>query len=97
MTKTPKRRKYKSRKPQADPFVPKLSRQEFREQAMPLTVKLDAANHNDVLSKPAMPREFSTGGLGWSLTNRTYLKVGEKFVLCQVSLNIMVVGGKHVE
>jgi hypothetical protein len=41
-------------------------------------------------------KEFSTGSLGWYLTGKTNLKVGEKTVSVQIGMNLTIVGSKEL-
>jgi hypothetical protein len=41
-------------------------------------------------------KEFSTGSLGWYLTGKTNLKVGEKSVSVQIGMNLTIVGSKEL-
>ncbi len=41
-------------------------------------------------------KKFSTGSLGWYLTGKTSLKVGEKSVSVQIGMNLTIVGSKEL-
>jgi hypothetical protein len=40
------------------------------------------------------PRTFSTGSLGWNFSGKLPIKVGDKTLKIQASINLMVVGSK---
>lgn len=42
----------------------------------------------------AAPRQFSTGSIGWMMNGKVNVIVDGKPVLCQVGMNIIVVGSK---
>jgi hypothetical protein len=67
-----------------------VSRGEFTEKAKPLEVVIDG---NKMI---AAPREFSTGSLGWNISNKTTLMIGDKPVTVQIGLNVTVVGSKEL-
>jgi len=44
----------------------------------------------------AQVKEFSTGSLGWYLTGKTNLKMGDKVVSVQIGMNLTIVGSKEL-
>lgn len=42
----------------------------------------------------ALPKEFKTGSLGWSLTTKLRLPLGDQEVNCQIGLNMTIIGSK---
>jgi hypothetical protein len=41
-------------------------------------------------------KEFSTGSLGWYLSGKTTIKVGDSVVTAQIGLNLTIVGSKDL-
>ncbi len=68
-----------------------LTKEEFLEAAKALNVTLDGQRLT------AGVKEFSTGSFGWNLSGKVTIEVGEESVVCQVGLNIIVVGSKPEE
>ena len=67
-----------------------VTRGEFLENAQPVEVVING------IPITADVKEFSTGSLGWYLTGKTNLKVGEKSVSVQVGMNLTIVGSKEL-
>lgn len=67
-----------------------VTRSEFREQAQPVTVKINGA------AMTALPKEFSTGSLGWHLNGKAILEVGGKQVSVQIGMNLTIIGSKEL-
>lgn len=67
-----------------------VSRQEFKEKAKPVEVVIDG---NKMIGAP---REFTTGSLGWNISSKMTLMVGDTAVTVQVGLNLTVVGSKEL-
>lgn len=67
-----------------------VSRAEFKEKAKPVEVVIDG---NKLL---AVNREFSTGSLGWNISNKMTIMVGDTPVTVQVGLNLTIVGSKEL-
>jgi hypothetical protein len=67
-----------------------VTRQEFAEKAKPVEVIIDG---NKMM---AVNREFSTGSLGWNISNKMTIMVGDKAVTVQVGLNLTIVGSKDL-
>jgi hypothetical protein len=67
-----------------------VSRKEFKEKAKPVEVVIDG---NKLVGAA---REFSTGSLGWNISNKMTLQVGDKSVTVQVGLNLTIVGSKDL-
>lgn len=67
-----------------------VSRAQFRAQAQPVEVVING------IPMTADVKEFSTGSLGWYLTGKTNLKVGDKSVSVQIGMNLTVVGSKDL-
>ena len=44
----------------------------------------------------AAAREFSTGSLGWNISNKMTIQIGDKAVTVQVGLNLTIVGSKDL-
>lgn len=69
---------------------PLSTRAEFRENAKPVSVKI-----NDI-PLIADVKEFSTGSLGWYLNGKAVVDVGGKSVTVQIGLNLTIVGSKEL-
>lgn len=69
---------------------PLTTREEFREKAQPVTVKINDS------TLEAVVKEFSTGSLGWYLNGKTMIDVGGKLVTVQIGLNLTIVGSKDL-
>jgi hypothetical protein len=67
-----------------------ITRNEFRAGARAVGVKVGA---KDLL---AVAKEFSTGSLGWNVNDKVLMEVGGRQVMCQVGLNITVIGSKEL-
>ena len=67
-----------------------VTRAQFRADAKPVEVVVNG------IPMTAEVKEFSTGSLGWYLTGKTNLKVGEKNVSVQIGMNLTVVGSKDL-
>jgi hypothetical protein len=68
-----------------------ISRDHFRQHAKELKVTIAG------VPMTAEPKEFSTGSLGWNINGKVQLDVGGRLVLCQVGLNLTVVGSKSAQ
>ena len=67
-----------------------ISRQEFKEKGKPIEVIIDG---NKMIGAP---REFSTGSLGWNISSKMTMMIGEHAVTVQVGLNLTIVGSKEL-
>ena len=67
-----------------------VTRAGFTEKATPVEVVVNG------IPMTADVKEFSTGSLGWYLTGKTNLKVGEKTVSVQIGMNLTIVGSKEL-
>lgn len=67
-----------------------VTRQQFTQTAKPIEVLIDG---NKML---AVVKEFSTGSLGWNISNKMTIMVGETPVTVQVGLNLTIVGSKEL-
>ena len=67
-----------------------VSRQQFKDKGKPVEVVIDGTK------MIAAPREFSTGSLGWNISNKMTLIIGDKPVIVQVGLNLTIVGSKEL-
>ena len=68
-----------------------ITREEFKSQATPVTVKI-----ND-MPMTAEVKEFSTGSFGWYLNGKVTLEVAGKRVSVQIGMNMTVVGSKGLQ
>ena len=67
-----------------------VSRAQFKEKAKAIEVVIDGTK------MIAAAREFSTGSLGWNISNKMTIMVGDTPVTVQVGMNLTVVGSKEL-
>jgi hypothetical protein len=67
-----------------------INRNDFRQKAQPVEVTIGGSNFI------AEVKEFSTGSLGWYLSGKTTIKIGDKPVTVQVGMNMTIVGSKEL-
>jgi hypothetical protein len=67
-----------------------ITREEFAAQAQPVEVVIAGQ------TMQALPKEFSTGSLGWNTNEKLTLQVGDRKVTVQVGLNLTIVGSKEL-
>jgi len=67
-----------------------VSRHQFLSKAKPLTVQIAGT------VMPALPRDFSTGSLGWNINGKTVVEVDGVPCSVQVGLNLTIVGSKEL-
>lgn len=62
----------------------------FRGKARPVSVAING-NVN-----AAMPKEFSTGSIGWFTNGKTVIEVDGVMVPCQINVTITAIGSKEM-
>jgi hypothetical protein len=67
-----------------------ITRAEFRAHAKPMTIRIGEKEYQ------AIPKEFSTGSLGWNVNDKITLEIGGKHVAVQIGMNLTVVGSKDL-
>jgi len=67
-----------------------ISRAEFAKDAKPIEVQIGDKKYT------AVPKEFSTGSLGWNINDKITLDIGGKLVTVQIGMNLTVVGSKEL-
>ena len=67
-----------------------ISRSEFLAHAKPVSVIINGKEYQ------AVPKEFSTGSLGWNINDKVNVENGGKLVTVQVGMNLTVVGSKDL-
>jgi hypothetical protein len=67
-----------------------ISRAEFSQSAKPVTVQIGEKTYT------AVPKEFSTGSLGWNINDKVTIDIGGKLVTVQIGMNLTVVGSKEL-
>lgn len=67
-----------------------ISRAEFAANAKPVTVQIGDKTYT------AVPKEFSTGSLGWNINDKVTIDIGGKLVTVQIGMNLTVVGSKDL-
>ena len=67
-----------------------ITREKFKQLAKPIEVIIDG---NKML---AVNRDFSTGSMGWNISNKTSITVGGTPVSVQIGLNLTIVGSKEL-
>lgn len=81
---------HEAREPKSRKAGCSVTRAEFRTHAKPVDVTV-----GDV-PLTAVVKEFSTGSLGWNLTGKTTMRIGDKTVTVQIGLNMTVIGSKEL-
>ncbi len=67
-----------------------ITRAQFAKDAKPVIVKIGDKEFR------AVPKEFSTGSLGWNINEKMTVDVGGTEVTVQVGMNLTVVGSKDL-
>jgi hypothetical protein len=67
-----------------------ITRKHFQEHAKPIEVNING------VPLIAEVKEFSTGSLGWNISNKMSISVGGTPVNVQVGLNLTIVGSKEL-
>lgn len=67
-----------------------ITRAEFAQLAQPVEVVIAGQ------TLQALPKEFSTGSLGWNLNEKITVQLGDRRVQVQVGLNLTIVGSKDL-
>jgi hypothetical protein len=67
-----------------------ITREQFRKGAKPATITVNGT------PMVAMPKEFSTGSLGWYLNGKTTMEVDGKNVEVQLGFNLTIVNSKEL-
>ena len=67
-----------------------ITRQHFKEHAKPIEVTING------IPLIAEVKEFSTGSMGWNISNKMSINVGGTPVSVQVGLNLTIVGSKEL-
>lgn len=67
-----------------------VTRKEFEEMARPIKVVINGEEME------AKNKQFSTGSMGWNISSKMKIRVGDKDVTVQVGLNLTIVGSKEL-
>jgi hypothetical protein len=67
-----------------------ITRGQFKTAAKPMTVVINGKEFT------ALPKEFSTGSLGWNINEKLAVEVGGQTVMVQVGMNLTVIGSKDL-
>ncbi len=67
-----------------------ITRKHFQEHAKPIEVTING------VPLIAEVKEFSTGSLGWNISNKTTVNLGGTAVSVQIGLNLTIVGSKEL-
>ena len=67
-----------------------ITRKHFQDNAKPIEVTING------VPMVAEVKEFSTGSLGWNISNKTTVNVGGTPVSVQIGLNLTIVGSKEL-
>jgi hypothetical protein len=67
-----------------------ITRNQFKDSAKPIQVTING------VPMTAEVKEFSTGSLGWNISNKTTVDVGGTPVSVQIGLNLTIVGSKEL-
>ena len=71
-----------------------VTREEFAQHAKPLPVQLDGIEVKGI-GLTAEVKQFSTGSLGWSISEKRDMQLNGKTVRVQVGLNVTIIGSKE--
>jgi hypothetical protein len=67
-----------------------ITRAQFRGHAKPMTIVINGKEYN------AIPKEFSTGSLGWNVNDKINLEIDGTLVTVQIGMNLTIVGSKEL-
>lgn len=67
-----------------------ITREQFANEAPAIVVNIGGQTFT------LAPREFSTGSMGWNLSDKIRVTIGGKEVTVQIGLNLTVVGSKDL-
>ncbi len=67
-----------------------ISRAEFAAHAKAVEVQIGEKKYT------AVPKEFSTGSLGWNINDKVTIEIAGKHVTVQIGMNLTVVGSKDL-
>lgn len=67
-----------------------ISRAAFQANAKPMAVTIGDKQYQ------AIPKEFSTGSLGWNINDKLTVDIGGTLVTVQVGMNLTIVGSKEL-
>jgi hypothetical protein len=67
-----------------------ITRKQFREKAKPMTITIGDKQYQ------AVPKEFSTGSLGWNVNDKITIDIDGTFVTVQIGMNLTLVGSKEL-
>ena len=70
--------------------LPPITREQFRTKAKPLAVAINGKEMT------AAVKEFSTGSLGWNISDKMQIEIDGKPVMVQIGLNLTIVGSKDL-
>ena len=70
--------------------TPAITREQFRTKAKPLAVVINGKEMT------AAVKEFSTGSLGWNISDKLQIEIDGQPVLVQVGLNLTIIGSKDL-
>jgi hypothetical protein len=70
--------------------LPPITREQFRNGAKPLAVVINGKEMT------AAVKEFSTGSLGWNISDKMQIEIDGKPVMVQIGLNLTIVGSKDL-
>ena len=70
--------------------LPPITREQFRTKAKPLDVVINGKELT------AAVKEFSTGSLGWNISDKMQMEVDGKPVTVQIGLNLTIIGSKDL-
>jgi hypothetical protein len=67
-----------------------VTREQFKQNAKPIEVIIDGQK------MIAEAREFSTGSLGWNISKKMTIMVGDIQTTVQIGMNLTIVGSKEL-
>lgn len=71
-----------------------ISRQEFRERAKPMRITLEY--DGKTYTTEVQVKEYESGSLGWSLSDKWVPCLEGRDVKCQIGLNVTAIGSKEL-
>jgi hypothetical protein len=67
-----------------------ITRTQFRGKAKPMTIVINGKDYT------AIPKEFSTGSLGWNVNDKVVVEIDGVPVSVQIGMNLTIVGSKEL-
>lgn len=78
------------------PYVCPITRSQFRKLVKSLIITIDD-EEAAAQRKSAVQKEFSTGSMGWSLSDKIEILFDGKIIKCQINCNVVICGSKEAD